>query len=597
MHIIDRYLFRLFALLMTTALTVMPIAVGAEPDVIRIGISSFTETNPNRPIIQKTLAELESKLGSDRLSVRYLTLDELARAVKADALDVVLSSAGFYRRHLDLGMRDLATLAAPPNFNPNYAESSVFIVRADRSDLYTLADLKGRSISANMPTSFSGFQIAMGEIALMGEDYEKYFSAFVYSGHRMAGVIESVLSGETDAGVLRTCFLEEYAHSHPEFEIGSIKVLNEKAAVPCRRSTKLFPNWTFSTTKAAHPKESRELLSIILSMPFRNDELGWAVATDFTSVDKLMKDLRIGPYEFLRTWSLEEFMRRHAELIVALVLILITLFGHGYLVEKKVAKRTQELRTLLQKQKALQAETDAMSQRLYVLQRAGIVGQLSSLFVHELVQPIAAIKCYAVGLLRGLERGRKPQSEALAENLSDIRDEVCRVEAIVNRVRSYAKGKAAEKRAVELGDIVEKAASMTRHYWKSDAALKFERPESLMIEGDPVELELAVINLLKNAFEAVKNDPKGTVTVKLIPDHISAEVSLTVTDNGPPVPDDVLTRICAPLMTTKVDGLGLGLVLVRAIADSHGGRFVIERTDSGSLSCSLIFPLLEGSES
>ena len=564
------------------------------PPVIRLAVSSFTESNPNNPIINYTIDELRNRLGDDRLRVTRLALDKLKEGLEKGEFDVMLTSAGFYRRNLSFGVRDLATLEGPPSFDPLRAESSVFIARSDREDIRGLPDLRGKTLSANMPSSFSGYQIGMGEIVRLSSDYEGFFGKTNFVGHRMAGVIEDVLSGRSDAGVLRTCFLEEYARDHPEFSLKEVKVLNLKGSEGgCSRSTELYPNWSFSATHAATPEQSRELLAIVLSMKPLPDGRCWTIATDFSSVDLLMKDLRIGPYEFLRSWSVWEFLREYRPLIVTLALVLLILATNGLVLSRLVKRRTAELERALSEQKRLRTETQATSERLYRMQKAGLVGQLSSLFVHELSQPLAAAKLYTGALLRKIERGRGPSVDELEEELGEIRSEVTRAEVIVDKVRGYAKGKPGLMKRVNVPDAMERAEAMMSHY-SGLVQFSMHNEENLFVRGDQIEIELAIVNLLRNAFEAVKRVPKPRVEISA--QSRDSQVEISVEDNGPRLSDDDFERLETPLMSTREEGLGLGVSIVRSIAERHHGSLRYMRGRTEGLRAVLTLPKEEEEE-
>ena len=145
-----------------------PLACSAE--VLRLGISSFAEHSINKALIDPTIEAIRNAVKPDKLEVEYLELNRLQNSLKNGQLDLVLSSAGNYRRFLleGYGLRDLATMVSNQAPNPNYAEGSVFFVRSDRKDIDSIETLKYKSVSANYPFAFSGWQIAAGELMNRG---------------------------------------------------------------------------------------------------------------------------------------------------------------------------------------------------------------------------------------------------------------------------------------------------------------------------------------------------------------------------------------------------------------------------------------------
>lgn len=136
-----------------------------------MGISSRVP-NTNEEFLQTTIQTLKNKFGPDNVKVTYYSLKGLEEAVKAGQVDFMQSSAGMYRRLLPEGVRDLVALSSPRYPDPNQSEGTAFVTRADRTDLQTVKDLKGKILAANSPTGFSGYHIGMHEISKKGYDPE-----------------------------------------------------------------------------------------------------------------------------------------------------------------------------------------------------------------------------------------------------------------------------------------------------------------------------------------------------------------------------------------------------------------------------------------
>jgi len=563
----------------------------AAPGELRIGISSFTKSNPNNPVIEQTIQELYAKLGRRRVRIERLTLPELEQAVRLGRLDFFLSSSGFYRRMLGYGVKDLTTLVSPPFNNPNAQEASTIIVRADRTELNKLADLKGRSIAANLEESFSGYQIGLAEFSALSSNPEAFFSQRQFVGRDMALVIKRVMSGDADAGILRRCFLEEYASAHPEFSPASVRVLNQKASEPCRYSTELYPNWSFSATAQADFQQTRELLAVVLGMKPTEDGMYWSVATDFSRVDALMRKLRIGPYEFLRKGNWLRFVSEHWPAVAFVIMLLVGLAVHSFLTERTVQKRTRELRASLLAQQSLREESETVHRHLYQLQNLSTVGEISSLLVHELGQPVGAVRLYVVSLIRMIERGRFDPAK-IRSALETVCGEVERMESIVDRVRSYVKGKKADSEPIDLGRLAERAVELSAHYRQKGVAVSCRTERDVLVLGGRVDLELALLNLLKNACEAALHNAGGPrVEIAVSRDCGNGLARCVITDNGPKLSAEEFARVGEIFHSTKGTGLGLGLSIVRSIVERHGGNLRLSQGATDGLIAELYFPL------
>ena len=495
------------AILLSTVLTAV---VQAAP--IRFGISEFAERSVNEPIIPATVALLEQTFGKDNVSAVTYSVEALQQAAKAGDVDIILSSAGTYRR-LSLegaGVHSLASVASARVPDPNYADGSVFFTRKDRDDIRTIEDLRGKTIAASHRWAFSGWQIAMGDLLERGILPEGFFGEVLFKGHDMPQVVSAVVNGEADAGIVRTCFLEDMGMDPSEF-----RILGERprdGRIDCVRSTDLYPNWTIATLPSLAPEVSRQMAAALFSMPTMENGLRWSIANDFRPIDLLFYKLKIGPYEYLQHFNLKRFLMQYWPFIAMAFLVMMGLLLYSVTVSSLVRRRTAELVNALEHEKVLEAETQAAQNRFVRLQKVGVIGQMSSIIAHELRQPLGSIELYCYGLLRGLEDGT----------------------------------------------------------------------ETPKMTANPLEIELIVVNLVKNAVEALEKRPGGEVTVTLSFSGGYAVVS--VADNGDVITDEAWGRMRQEYLTSeKSAGLGLGLSIVRSMTEDLGGELRFDRPATGGL--------------
>ncbi len=178
---------------------------------VRLGISHYATPNPNEALYEKTVETLRRVVAPQKLSVKFYSPEDLDRQGARDGLHLIFGSSGFYRRTaLATGNRELVSISTPDYPNPNYSDGSAIVVRSDRDDIRTLADLKGKRLAANARFTFTGFIVPMGEIAAIGENPEQFFSHIEYKGEgaTMPRIARDVIAGKTDAGFLRLCMLE-----------------------------------------------------------------------------------------------------------------------------------------------------------------------------------------------------------------------------------------------------------------------------------------------------------------------------------------------------------------------------------------------------
>lgn len=172
-----------------------------------------------------------------------------------------------------------------------------------------------------------------------------------------------------------------------------------------------------------------------------------------------------------------------------------------------------------------------------------------------------------------------------------IASESSKAAQIVDRVREYAKSSRPvdSQSTMDLSQVTRKAIDTFRLYVSTQCRLQIDLPQKAEINGDPFELEILVLNLLRNAADAVeplKN--KALIRVSLTSED--SDWVLSITDNGPQVPDEVLERMKKALQNSlKADGLGLGLKIVFAIAERHRAELKFSRVDPQGLRAEIRF--------
>ena len=233
------------------------------------------------------------------------------------------------------------------------------------------------------------------------------------------------------------------------------------------------------------------------------------MATDFTPVDTLFKELKIGPYEYLRHWTLRRFLSEYWPFLTLFIAAVIGLLLHSVRSDRLVERRTRELTKAYAKQKELEERTRRANEHLAALQKNGMIGQMSSMVVHELRQPLATIVNYVQSLLR-LSDMHRPNSEAMMQKgLTTIRSEALKADEIVTKVRDYAKRSSGSdtRTVIDLTELVNRSVANLEDSSRYRTPIHSDIRPGCLIEGDRLEIEVAVVNLIKNALEAA--DRKG----------------------------------------------------------------------------------------
>ncbi|MBR0859979.1 PAS domain S-box protein [Bradyrhizobium liaoningense] len=223
--------------------------------------------------------------------------------------------------------------------------------------------------------------------------------------------------------------------------------------------------------------------------------------------------------------------------------------------------------------------------------RVATLGELSASIAHEVNQPLAAIVTSGQAGLRWLRR-EVPDLNEVAATITHVVSEGRRASEIVTRIRTFLKKTPAQQAALQIGEIIEDAASLVAHeFARDDVTLTIEAEPGLRpIRGDRVQLQQVLVNLLINAGQAMSDQP-GTRTITLRAGTVDGErLAITVQDSGPGIMPDDLPRLFDPFFTTKDGGMGMGLAISRTTVEAHGGQLSAESTPGAGATFRLTLP-------
>ena len=206
--------------------------------------------------------------------------------------------------------------------------------------------------------------------------------------------------------------------------------------------------------------------------------------------------------------------------------------------------------------------------------RVATVGELTASLAHELNQPLTAILANAQTARRLLESDTVDLTE-LRAIVGDIVDDDKRASEVINRLRSLLKKGPLERSRVDMSEVVGQVARLAAgDAILRNVATRLELASDLPpVHGDRVQLQQVVLNLILNGLDAMRSSEAGHRTLVLRATRAdAATVEVAVQDSGTGIERTVLDHIFDPFYTTKADGLGMGLAIVRTIVEAHGGR-------------------------
>jgi len=293
-----------------------------------------------------------------------------------------------------------------------------------------------------------------------------------------------------------------------------------------------------------------------------------------------------------------------AMLVVTFEAIWGAMHGHGPFLQQSPAENALALQMFLivtgtplmflsvlleddrRSQQALhEVEDDARRHReqINLLSRVSLLGEMTASLAHELNQPLSAIISNANAGMRYIERGKDDPAK-LRDILGDVESDANRAYDIIRNVRNTIKKGDPARRQIDLNELVTNVAHVVRpdavgYSCEVETSLAKDLPP---IEGDPVQIQQVLVNLVSNALDAMRQTPTSRRKVEIsTAGKGESEVRLSVRDHGSGIRTEVHDRLFDQFFTTKEHGLGMGLAIVRSIVEAHGGKIHAENVADG----------------
>jgi two-component system, LuxR family, sensor histidine kinase TtrS len=577
--------------LLSIAVAVLLVSTVEAAEVYRIGVLAFRGDAHAMRSWQPTARVLSEKIENASFKVIPLPLSELRQSVADNRVDFVFTNSGQYVvLESEYGISRIATLKSPFGSEIRNVFGSVIFTRADRQDIQTLDDLRGKTFAAVKRRAFGGFQIAWREFKATGINPFNDFERIEFLGLPQDNIVFAVRDGKVDAGTVRTDVLETMA-SEDAIKLQNFRVLNVQS-VPGHDvllSTRLYPEWPFASMPKTPSELSEKVAIALLSLSPDSPPVlaagysGWTVPLDYKPVHDMFRELEIAPYTPGEIGFID-FLKQYKQWVVFACSLLVLIGLHGVRTEYLVKRRTKQLSEVNQELKHEISERHRAEKRarqheseLAHVSRVSVIGEMTSGLAHELRQPLAAINNYAEGGLNRLKR-QNGNTEDISEALKMISEQSNRAGQIISHVRGYMQKREPKHEPIGLNHAINEAAALIRedakaHNVQLHLVLSSELPN---ISGDFIEIEQLVINLARNAIDAMSSEAVESRILTITTERCIDGARVEVLDTGPGINDHDPEAMWEPFYSRKPGGLGLGLAICRTIIEMHGGRIWAE---------------------
>ena len=239
------------------------------------------------------------------------------------------------------------------------------------------------------------------------------------------------------------------------------------------------------------------------------------------------------------------------------------------------------IRDLTERQQT-EARLQELQSELVHISRLTAMGEMASTLAHELNQPLSAIANYLKGTRRLLEGSSDEKSAAMRDALDKAADQAMRAGHIIRRLRDFVARGESERRVESITKLVEEASALALVGVK-DLGIRVQfqfNPEIDLVIADRVQVQQVLLNLIRNAMDAMETSKTRDLIVAIAPAD-GGLVRISVTDSGSGISPEIAEQLFQPFITTKRHGMGVGLSISRAIIEAHNGRIWVEPNPTG----------------
>jgi two-component system sensor kinase FixL len=223
-----------------------------------------------------------------------------------------------------------------------------------------------------------------------------------------------------------------------------------------------------------------------------------------------------------------------------------------------------------------------LQSELVHISRLTAMGEMASTLAHELNQPLSAITNYLNGSRRLLGDERDEKSTTIRTALDKAAEQAVRAGQIIRRLRDFVSRGESERRVEGVIKLVEEASALALVGAK-DRGIRVQfkfHPDAHLVLADRVQIQQVLLNLIRNGMDAMEDSPSRELTISVDPIE-DRYIKIGVADSGTGIAPEIAKQLFQPFVTTKREGMGVGLSISRTIVEAHGGKIWVERGENG----------------
>jgi two-component system sensor kinase FixL len=314
----------------------------------------------------------------------------------------------------------------------------------------------------------------------------------------------------------------------------------------------------------------------------------------YTAPDVLGKNIKIlmpSPYRENHDGYLERYLRTGERRIIGIGRLVVgeRKDGSTFPMELSVGEMrssnqrffTGFIRDLTERQQTEDRLQELQSELVHI-SRLTAMGEMASALAHELNQPLSAIANYMKGSRRLLEDSTDERSATLRDAMDKAAEQALRAGEIIRRLRDFVARGESERRVESVNKLIEEASALALVGAKDlGVRVRFQfDPAVNLVLADKVQIQQVLLNLIRNAIEAMQESPKRELVVSTATADDDM-IAISVADTGDGIAPEITAQLFQPFVTTKRHGMGVGLSISRTIVEAHGGQIGLEPNPAG----------------
>ena len=453
---------------------------------------------------------------------------------------------------------------------------------------YEAPDMLGRNVRMLMPEPYAS-------------EHDSYLDAYLRTGERRIIGIGREVSGRRRDGTVFPM----------ELSVGEVHTEGERLFVGIVRD--ITDRKAAEAAVRAREAELRSILDTVPDAIIVIDETG--VIRSFSpaaerlfgykaddAIGRNISTMMPSPYRGAHDGYLRRYLHTGERRIIGIGRVVVGLRRDGSTFPMELAVGEVNLggrrlftgfvRDLTERQRTEKRLQDLQAELVHV-SRLNVMGQMASTLAHELNQPLTAVSNYVQAARRMASAGDGPPPARLIEILEKTSAQANRAGQIIRRLREFVAKGDVEKRSERLDKIVEEASALALVGAKDfGVRVTFEFDEALPpVLVDRIQIQQVVLNLMRNAIEAMQSGERRELVLSARRGENGMALA-GVADTGPGIDPEMAARLFQPFVTTKPQGMGLGLSICREIIEAHGGRlWSAGRPDGGGTIFGFSLPL------